>query len=141
MVASLLLVALPMACAVEPVVKGGQYIAQVPEHADLVDVSEANMYNVLPEPSVRNVPAGPLCVCTVAAAEDAPTPDDPALDDPGPADDAPADDPVPADDPAPPGGVLDVVELAHALSSNAAAVNGTTSPISGRVSNVFTAFI
>src|SRR5664279_230316 len=134
MVASLLLVALPMACAVEPVVKGGQYIAQVPEHADLVDVSEANMYNVLPEPSVRNVPAGPLCVCTVAAAEDGPTPDDPALDDPGPADDAPADD-LPADDPAPPGGVLDVVELAHALSSNAAAVNGTTSLISGRMSN------
>lgn len=68
MVASMLLVTLPDAAGVPVVVSGGQYVAQVPEHVDLDEVSDANMYNDLPEPSVRKVPIGPLRVATTTAA-------------------------------------------------------------------------
>lgn len=68
MVASMLLLARPDAVGVPVVVRGGQYVAQVPEHVDLDEVSDANMYRDLPEPSVRNVPIDPLCVSTLTAA-------------------------------------------------------------------------
>jgi hypothetical protein len=58
----MLLEALPDAVGVPVVVSGGQNVAHVLEHVDMDDVSDANMYRAVPEPSVRNVPTGPLRV-------------------------------------------------------------------------------
>ena len=44
---------------------GGQNDRQLPVHVDLEEVSDANMYSVFPEPSVRYVPSGPDRVATV----------------------------------------------------------------------------
>jgi hypothetical protein len=57
----------PATDAFPVVVNAGQYDEQAPLQVDFDALSEANMYSALPFPSVRNVPLGPVRVCSRTA--------------------------------------------------------------------------
>jgi hypothetical protein len=68
MVVILAALAAPLTVALPVVINGGQKTSHAAEQLDFVAESDANMYNVRPEESVRNVPNLPLCVSMTTLA-------------------------------------------------------------------------